>query len=79
MKKPGNGKDQDVKKRLETINGILLNQSIQQTTLTEKIRYLVSLEYENQEIANMLNTTPNMVAKVKSESKPKTEKVKKNE
>jgi len=79
MDKQGNKKNDDIKKRLETIIGILLNQSIQQTTLTEKIRYLSDQKYENQEIANMLGTSYNMVAKVKSESKPKTVKVKKNE
>jgi len=74
MKKSGNTKDDDIKKRLETIISILLNQSIQQSTLTTKIKHLDSLGYENQEIANMLGTTYSMVAKVKSKSKNPKEK-----
>ena len=70
MVKEGNNIDEDIKKRLETIIGILRNQSkIQQSTMVEKIMYLSSLKYENQEIAGMLGTTYNMVAKVKSEAK----------
>ena len=66
----------DIKKELQTIIGILLNPSkFQESTLGEKILYLASLKYENQEIADMLGTTYKLVAKVKSKSK----KVKKNE
>jgi len=66
----------NIKKELQTIIGILLNQSkIQEKGLGEKIRYLSLLKYENQEIADMLGTTYNMVAKEKSKAK----KVKKNE
>jgi len=73
-------KNGDIKKELQTIIGILLNPSkFQESTLGEKIHYLASLKYENQEIADMLGTTYSMVAKSKSKSKPKTEKVKKNE
>lgn len=68
LEKKGNKENEDIKKRLETIIGILLNQSNQQT-LTEKIRHLLDQKYENQEIANMLGTTYNMVAKVKSKMK----------
>ena len=69
-------KDSDIKKELHTIIGILLNQSkIQENSLGEKIRYLSSLKYDNQEIADILGTTYNMVAKEKSKAK----KVKKNE
>ena len=65
-----NNIDEDIKKRLETIIGILLNQSkIQQSTMVEKIMYLSSLKYENQEIASMLGTTYSMVAKEKSKAK----------
>ena len=68
--------NRDINKELQTIIGILLNQSkIQENTLGEKIRYLASLKYENQEIADMLGTTYSMVAKVKSKAK----KVKKSE
>jgi len=74
MNKPSNTENDDIKKRLETIISILLNQSIQQSTLTAKIKYLDSLGYDNQEIANMLGTTYNMVAKVKSKSKKPKEK-----
>ncbi|MGI0045897.1 MAG: hypothetical protein ACREBB_01730 [Nitrosotalea sp.] len=76
IEKEGNNTNDDVKKRLETMIGILLNQTkIQETTLGEKITYLSSQGYENQEIANMLGTTYSMVAKEKSKAK----KVKKNE
>lgn len=77
MKAQGNNDlGEDIKKRLETMIGILLSQSkIQQSTLGEKIIYLSSQGYQNQEIASMLNTTYSLVAKVKSEAK----KVKKNE
>ena len=68
--------DDNIKKELQTIIGILLNQSkIQEKNLGEKIRYLASLKYENQEIADMLGTTYSMTAKEKS----KASKVKKNE
>ena len=67
----------DIKKELKMIVGILLNQSkIQQWSLGDKVRYLTSMGYQdNQEIANMLDTTYNMVAKEKSKAK----KGKKNE
>jgi len=68
--------NENIKKELQTIIGILLNQSkIQESGLGGKIRYLSSLKYENQEIADMLGTTYSMVAKEKSKAK----KVKKNE
>ena len=64
MSEAGKDKMDDVNKRLETIIGILLNQSKFQTmTLGEKINYLSIQEYENQEIAQILNTTPNLVSK----------------
>jgi len=67
--------DQNIKKELQTIIGILLNQSkIQEKNLGEKIRYLALLKYENQEIADMLGTTYSMAAKEKS----KASKVKNN-
>jgi len=66
--------DENIKKELQTIIGILLNQKIQEKNLGEKIRYLASLKYENQEIADMLDTTYSMTAKEKS----KANKVKKN-
>ena len=66
----------NIKKELNAIIGILLNQSkIQQWSLSDKIRYLSDMDYENQEVAKMLNTTYNMVAKEKSKAK----KVKNNE
>ncbi len=62
--------DQNIKKELQIIIGILLNQSkIQEKSLGEKIRYLALMKYENQEIADMLGTTYNMVAKEKSKAK----------
>lgn len=63
-----NEKD-DIKKRLDTIIGIMLNQSMRQGTTKEKIKYLSSLEYDNQEIAKILGTTTNTVAKEKSKAK----------
>ena len=75
MKERSNTQINDINKRLETIIGILLNKSIQQNTLTDKIMYLSELGYDNQDIAKILGTTYNMVGKVKSKSK----KVKKNE
>lgn len=66
----------NIKKELQAIVGILLSQSkIQQWSLGDKIRYLSSMGYDNPEIANMLDTTYNMVAKEKSKGK----KEKKNE
>lgn len=67
--------DKNIKKELQTIIGILLQSKFQESTLGEKIRYLASLKYENQEIADMLGTTYSMVGKEKSKAK----KVKKNE
>jgi len=62
--------DENIKKELQTIIGILLNQSkIQEKNLGEKIRYLASMKYENQEIADMLGTTYSMAAKEKSKAK----------
>jgi len=76
MSAVGNEKNHDINKRLETIIGILLNQSkIQNKSMGGKITYLSSQGYENQEIADMLDTTYNTVAKEKSKAK----KVKKNE
>jgi len=60
----------NIKEELKIIIGILLNQSkIQQWSLRDKIRFLSSLDYDNQEIAKMLDTTYNMVAKEKSKAK----------
>ena len=60
----------DIKKELKAIIGILLNQSkIQQWSLGDKISYLSAMDYDNQEIAKMLDTTYNMVAKEKSMAK----------
>ncbi len=67
--------DANIKKELQTIIGILLQPRIQEKNLGEKIRYLASLKYENQEIADMLGTTYSMAAKEKS----KANKVKKDE
>lgn len=67
--------DKNIKKELQTIIGILLQSKIQENSLGDKIRFLSSLKYENQEIADMLGTSYNMVAKEKSKGK----KVKKNE
>jgi len=72
MSEAGNKKDVGTNKRLETIIGILLNQSnIQKRTMGEKIMYLSSQKYENQEIADMLGTTYSTVAKEKSKAKKK--------
>ncbi len=62
--------DNNIKKELQTIIGILLNHSnIQGKGMGEKIRYLLSMKYENQEIADMLGTTYSTVAKEKSKAK----------
>ncbi len=59
-------------KRLDTMIGIMMNQSnIQKMTMGEKIKYLSSQGYENQHIADMLGTTYSMVAKEKSKAKKK--------
>jgi DNA-binding CsgD family transcriptional regulator len=71
MSEIGNIKNEQ-NKRLETIIGILLNQSnIQKMTMGEKIALLSSQKYDNQEIADMLGTTYNTVAKEKSKAKKK--------
>ena len=64
-----NNENQEIKKRLDTIIGIMLNQSMQQGTVKEKIKYLSSLKYDNQEIAKILGTTYSTVAKEKSKAK----------
>lgn len=70
MKTEGNEINEDIKRGLETIIGILLDQSkFQQRTLGEKILFLDSLGHENKEIARMLNTTYSTVAKEKSKGK----------
>jgi len=62
--------DGDIKKGIEAMIGILLNQSkIQQWSLGDKIRYLSTMGYDNNEIAKMLDTTYSMVAKEKSKGK----------
>ena len=62
--------DNNIKKELQAVIGILLNQSkIQEWTLGDKIRYLSSMGYDNNEIAKMLDTTYGMVAKEKSKGK----------
>ena len=62
--------DVDIKKGIDIMIGILLNQSkIQQWSLGDKIRYLSSMSYDNNEIAKMLDTTYSMVAKEKSKGK----------
>ena len=73
MGEVGNKKDAQTK-RLETIIGILLNQTnIQKMTMGEKIAYLSSQKYENQEIADMLGTTYSTVGKEKSKAKKKSD------
>ena len=60
----------NIKKELQAVIGILLNQSkIQQWSLGDKIRYLSSMGYDNNEIAKMLDTTYSMAAKEKSKGK----------
>ncbi|MDH3203649.1 MAG: hypothetical protein OEL81_03090 [Nitrosopumilus sp.] len=71
----GKNENEDIKKRLDTMIGIMLNPSMQQGTTKEKIQYLSSLKYDNQEIAQILGTTYSLVAKEKSRAK----KVKSNE
>lgn len=61
-----------VNRRLDTLIGISLNQSkIQVMSMGEKINYLSKLGYENQEIADILDTTYSTVAKEKSKRKGK--------
>lgn len=69
MSEPSNSQHSDINKRLETIIWILLNPKIQNKTMADKIIYLASQGYENQQIANILDTTPNTVAKEKSKAK----------
>ena len=66
----GNDKNPDINQRLETIIGILLNQSkLEKMTLGDKINYLSKQGYDNREIAKIFNTTPNLVSKEKSLAK----------
>jgi len=66
----GNEKMDDIKRRLETIISILINQSnFQGSTLGEKILFLAAQGYQNQEIAAILNASSNLVAKEKSRAK----------
>jgi len=54
-------------KKLNAILGVLMNQTtIQEETTKEKIARLVKLEFENQEIADILGTTSGLVAKERS-------------
>ena len=65
-----------INRRLDAIITILLNQTkIQEANLRGRIAHLVSLGFENTEIANILNTTTGLVAKERYLLK----KVKKNE
>ena len=66
MSEDGNKINQDINKRLETIIGVLLDQTKIKMTQGEKINYLSKQGYENREIAKILNTTPNLVSKEKS-------------
>ena len=61
----------EVRKRLDALIGIMLTPNIQNSTNQNKITYLASLDFTNTEIANMLNTSPNVVAKEKSVRKRK--------
>ena len=57
----------EIDKRLDTIISILLNSTkIQEETTKEKIARLVTLGFENQEIANILNISLGFVAKERS-------------
>lgn len=70
MSKESNKINDDIKKRMETIIWVLLNQpKIQEKTIVEKILLLSSQGYDNQEIASMLGTTYSMVAKEKSKGR----------
>lgn len=56
-----------INKRLDMLITILLNQTkIQEESLKERIARFVLLGFDNQEIANILDTTTGMVAKERS-------------
>lgn len=59
----------DVCKRLDVLIGIMLSPQIQKSTNRDKIAYLASNDFTNTDIANILNTSPNVVAKEKSMKK----------
>jgi len=70
MSTKSNKENEDINKRLETVIGILLNQSkIQQWSLGDKIRHLSPMGYDNNDIAKTLDTSYGMVAKEKSKGK----------
>ena len=56
-----------ISKRLDAIISILLNQSrVDSENMKEKIARLIKLGFENQEIADILNTTLGLVIKERS-------------
>ncbi len=59
--------DNDIKKRLDVMIGILFNQtSLQESTTKEKISFLANFDFDYKEISKILNISPSLVAKEKS-------------
>ena len=56
----------DIRKRLDVLIGIMLTPKIQNSSNHDKITYLASNGFNNIEIANILNTSTNVVSKEKS-------------
>jgi len=56
-----------INKKLDALIAIMLNQTkIEGETSREKITLLIRLDFENQEIANILNSTVGLIAKERS-------------
>lgn len=64
---PSHNDDIALAKRLDALISISLNPiKMQEASLKEKIAILVSFDFDNQEIAKILRTTPGLVAKERS-------------
>ncbi len=75
-KLPNDNECASMNKRLDVIISILLNKSkVEDLSLRDKIRHLISFDLDNNEIASILQTTYSLVAKERSLLK----RVKKNE
>lgn len=62
-----NAENNAINRRLDAIIGVIMNlTTIQEETMKEKIARLIQLEFDNNEIANILGTTAGSVAKERS-------------
>ena len=62
----------DLRKRLDVLIGLMFTPKIQNSSNRDKITYLAADGFTNTEIANILHTSPNVVAKEKSVEKKKS-------